>query len=800
MTNQQPSQGPIVSIENNFTKGLLTEFTGLNFPENAATDTANCIYTLTGDVIRREGFDYEVNHGQTLANRGNQAISYYTWTNVGGDGLTQVVVQQIGFILYFWRSSTASISNPLSTQLIGTVEVDLFAPAGVAFDITHECQFADGNGYLFVYHPTMDPIYITYNNGTLTATTIIVQIRDFVGVLDNLPVNTRPSSLSNEHLYNLINQGWTQGNPWQALSSTLINAMVGPATFSIPSGLSINNGDYVRIYNNHEAFPGDLPIVPGGTTIMSGSVTSYSGTNLTINVNYYGGQFGTGTGLSSYNDWGLVPINHGYINTWLTDEGNYPSNADVWWYFKDSTGIFNPATTQINVSIGNAYAPKGHFIYNAFQQQRGLVSGISGLTDTITNARPKTGCWFQGRVWYTGVDAQQPTTGDVAYSTWTENIYFSQIVQTVADFSKCYESNDPTSEELFDLLSSDGGVIQIQGAGSIYKLFPLLNALLVFAANGIWYISGGSSVGFSATDYTIVKLSAVKSLSSTSFVDVNGLPMFWNEEGIYQVEPAKQGTQLLNSPLHVQPLEVNPLTVGTILTYYNNIPLQSKKYVKGAYSPIDYVVQWCFKSMNETGITDRYTYDTILNFNTYNKAFYPYTFDISSSITPSINGIIYVSSPGGSTAPNSVFKYGMSVLSGSTYIITFGDEHDDTFTDWVTQGTPTDYTSYFVTGYKVHGQGQRRFQVPFIDVFLRNTDVSTSYEIQSIWDFATSSNSGRWSIRQIINNWNPNYGMSYKRHRLRGRGIVLQIKVTSVTQQPFDIMGWSAYEIQNPGV
>jgi len=43
--------------------------------------------------------------------------------------------------------------------------------------------------------------------------------------------------------------------------------------------------------------------------------------------------------------------------------------------------------------------------------------------------------------------------------------------------------------------------------------------MLVFAANGVWYISGGQSVGFTADDYTIVKLSAVKSISSTSYVD-----------------------------------------------------------------------------------------------------------------------------------------------------------------------------------------------------------------------------------------------------------------------------------------
>ena len=46
---------PSASIENNFTAGLKTEFTGLNFPENAATDCDNVIFDMPGDVTRRLG-------------------------------------------------------------------------------------------------------------------------------------------------------------------------------------------------------------------------------------------------------------------------------------------------------------------------------------------------------------------------------------------------------------------------------------------------------------------------------------------------------------------------------------------------------------------------------------------------------------------------------------------------------------------------------------------------------------------------------------------------------------------------
>lgn len=786
-----PSQ-VLTNVENNFTKGLITEFTGLNFPENAATDTENCVYTIVGDVIRREGIDYETNGILKSIDRTNCAITNYKWNNVAGDGLTQIVVQQVGGTIYFYRSSTATVISPLSTQiLVSTVSLSSFLAAGNTLDTSLECQYSDGNGYLFVYHSQCDPFYCSYVAGSITAASITLQIRDFAGIFEATPVNNRPSTLTAEHNYNLLNQGWSNVTAtWSASSSSTVTAGTGTKVFLIPTGLTVNIGDVVSIINPVNSFPGGT-FVPAGTLVMSGTVTSYSGGSLTLGITYVDSPWNGSSGST----WYLYPTNiHGYISAWLASTGNYPSNADVWWYYKDSAGTFNPGLTLNNTNPSFGNAPQGSFLLNPFIQTRSTVSGVAGLTDITTKARPTTGCWFQGRVWYTGVEDSFAATGDAIYTTWTESIYFSQIVQTQADFGSCYQTNDPTSENLFDLLPTDGGVIRIQGCGNIYKLFPLMNALLVFAANGVWYIAGNQGIGFSANDDSIVKLSAVRSISSTSFVDINGLPIFWNEEGIYKVEPAKQGQGLLNSPLHVNPLEVNPLTVGTILTFYNNIPLQSKKYARAAYDPVEYVAQWVYKSENETSVTDRYTFDSVLNLNTYNSAFYPYNLTIGNS--PSVNGIIYVNSPGGSTAPDSTVKY---VVSDASNNFTFAEEHDENYVDWATSGTSVNFDSYFVTGYKLHGQGQRWFQMPYIYVYSR-LDGPVSYKIQGIWDYAVTGNSGRWSVAQLINIFNPNFGFMARRHRIRGQGLVLQLKISSTDGMPFDIMGWSAYENQNTGV
>lgn len=773
-------QAPNASVMNNFTGGLKTEFTGLNFPENACTDVDNCVFSLIGSVYRRAGFDLETN-GILLADiTGEIAYSYYKWNNVGGDGETQILVQQAGSTLIFYLASSATITNPLSDQLINSsININTFIPSGSTNLVyNHQCEFSDGNGYLFVYHPYCDPFYVTYNPNTqtVTATVITVQTRDFSGIPEpGVAVNTRPSTLSNEHLYNLENQGWTTGSSWALPSSTVkfING-TGSQTWTVASGVAnVSNGQSVAVYGTTATGSPQTFLVGAGT------VTGYTGTSLTVNVTSFYVPMNT-------NNWNLVETSTaGYITNWFSAEGNYPSNADVWWQFKNTSNVFDPATTVANVTLNSGQAAQGHYILNAFNQQRSAISSIPGLTDVVTTIRPKTGTWFQGRVWYTGVDAQFLSTGDAPYSTWSESIYFSQIVTSTSQFGFCYQVNDPTAEDLFDLLPTDGGVINIQGCGSIYKLFPVQNGLLVFAANGIWFITGSQGIGFSANDYTVTKISNVQSISSFSYINVLGWPIFWNEEGIYTVSPSSQGGGLT----------VENMALGTILTYYSEIPLQSKKFARGDYNPLTFVVQWCFKSINETDITSRYQMDKILNWNTSNKAFYPYSFTNDKVF---IQDVKYIAGPGGSTSPDPVFKYPILFSTATS----FAEESDDiTWKDWSNPllNVSEDYTSYFYTGYNLAGKALTKWSSTYVYVYSDNT-VFTQYKIKGRWDFASSGNAGKDSNYQVITNDKPNYQYVYRRHKIRGRGMALQLNLQSISGQPFNVIGWTIWEMINQGV
>jgi hypothetical protein len=797
------AQNTATALMNNFIGGLKTEFTGLNFPENACTSTANCVFSLIGDVSRRGGINYESNY-QSASIKTSAATKTYQWKNVGGDGETQILVRQNGGTLYFYLSSSATVTSPLSAQILaGTVNIASFLAtnAVLSFDPTIECTFADGNGYLFVFNQQCDPFYVTYNTGTkaFTSARITIQTRDFAGVLDGLQqgslVSTRPPTLSNSHQYNLVNQGWTSNSQAASNTNTIPLSSTGSLTWALVSTSNTFYVGQVVIAN------GFTPSVDGGFLPLgsiTGTITAVSSTSLTFTESSH-----TGSGTPT---WWIITSSPNLIPTWFSTVGNYPSNSDQWWTYRN-TSVVNPNQTtptgllgQFDPSLAvngyilpsNTQAPQGSVILNTFVQTRTTATGVPGITDVTTTARPTAGCWFAGRIWYTGVNSSFQATGDISYTTWTETIYFSTTVTNPLDFGTCYQQNDPTSSTLYELLPTDGGSIVIQGSGAIRALFPIKFGLIVFADNGIWFIGGGSTFGFTANDYTIIKISNIQTLSSQSIINVQGFPMFWNAEGIYYVSPSQNGGSAHSPDIA---LDVQNLALGTILTYYSNIPMGSKIYARGDFDQINYIVQWAFRSTPETSIYDRYNFDTILNYNIVNKAFYPYTVS-NSSTSPYVSGINYVQNPSQIASPAPVFKY-LSTLNRSC---TFSEENDfTTYTDWTSAlGTGLNYTSNFTTGYMLGDKAQKLWQPLYVWVYSENME-QNAYMIQGVWDYASGTTSGKISTRQVINNNLPNFNRVFRRHKIRGHGNILQLQITSVPGQPFDFMGWSILDQINAG-
>lgn len=694
------------SIENNFSAGLISDATGLNFPPNACTETENCIFE-DGDVTRRPGFDFEFNHLPKAIDISQSAITSFVWKDVSGIGDLSLVVVQVGETLYFYETNQpfGAISQG---AIVDTIDLTDFSPAGADSPSLNECQFAQGLGYLFVFHPNLEPFYVAYDDGaqSVTETMIDVQIRDFEGVMEAVAVDDRPAVLTDAHAYNLFNQGWDEAK----------------------------------------------------------------------------------------------------ILEWEAALSNYPSNADVWWFFKNPDEEFD-VTTVDDRAPGNSQAPKGHFILSAFDQQRDAISGLTIDDVTTEEQRPSTGVFHAGRVWYTGVN----------YLGYTGKIYYSQIIETVAQAGYCYKPLDPSSEELFDSLPTDGGVINIPEAGTIIKLWPLSNHLLVFSSAGLWAISGSQGLGFTALDYSISFVSSISALSASSFVDIAGTPVFWSTDGIYAVTINKDGQ-----------LQVQSLTNKKIRDFYATIPTVSKKYARGAYNPYDNTAQWIYTSTEETDLTELYTFDSCLVFDTSAGAFYPWRVEESdvkihsmfisdlaivnqleidnvidaggdNVIDASGNQVVVLSNLSPYVAIEPKFKYLVS-FPDSGNKITWAEvtnPEDDKYLDWMTYDDGTDYESFFVTGYRLTGQGLRRFQSNYIFMFSDTTTQDLAYRIQCIYDYALSGDTGRWSALQTLTHTSGDYSTSRKKILLRGHGYAVQFKIRSVSGEPFHFIGWAILDTAN---
>lgn len=699
-----------VSVENHFTGGLITDSTGLSFPENSCTEVYDCELIFDGSIKRRLGFDFEDNYTTKTINRNGCAVVNYLWRNVAGNGDVTLLVVQVGATIYFYKTSISGSFSPGAVASTVTLTPVSGAPAtdGV------EAQFTEGNGLLIITHPYCEPIRVSYDTvtDTATATNITIKIRDFEGaVADPYAVDERPTStlaaLNVNHIYNLLNQGWTAAN----------------------------------------------------------------------------------------------------LTAWDTAQTTMPSNADVQWLFRDATNNFDASAAAIaRVMIGNTAAPKGHYIMSLSNQDRATISGQVGVAATTTGSqRPSTSVFFAGRIFYSGVN----------YVGFNSSIFFTQIIERVDQYGNCYQTNDPTAENLFDLLPSDGGVIVIPECGTIYKLMTVPGGLCVFAANGVWFITGSAGIGFIANDYTVQKISNITTLTAASFVNVAGWPSWWNGEGIYII--AAQSNQNLPS--------VKCISDGKIRGFYRDtIPIASKRFARGFYHDLDGHIRWLFKSESTVQLNEIYEYDRVLNFNIQTGAFYPWritdsnvkvhaiiTSDLISSVVKSDNVIANAADQVIDGSSNNVIaftdagvedspfdKYLVSYADGGTYKFTFSDKTNANYLDWFKyDNTGVDFTSYFITGYKIRGQAIKKFQDNWIRVFSNVLD-EVAYYVQGVWDFATTgSGTGKWSTKQYVAKATPGFSVLTNRLKVRGHGLSLQIRVESVPGKPFEIIGWSCVDSGN---
>lgn len=500
----------------------------------------------------------------------------------------------------------------------------------------------------------------------------------------------------------------------------------------------------------------------------------------------------------------------------------YPGNNKQWWVAKAQAddkdknikeGDFLPEILDKQFS-GNNRAPRGHFLLNAFRRNRSAVSGIAGLPIEDSGTRAQAVCFFSGRAWWAS----------------GSDVYYSQVVNHRSKAGLCYQEADPTSEDISDLIATDGGHVPLPEARNIQRLMPMSNGVLVFALNGVWFISGGDS-GFAATSISVNKVSAIGTKNPLSAIAVGDTIFWWSEVGIHALEqamgqfgpiPGKFGN--------------DNLAEQTIQSFYNSIPENSKTEAKATYDPKTNTVQWLYSDPYVP-----YRYNKILIFDVTLQAFYPWEvskIEAGPEIVGSIVDTGLTSSElqedvttGAGEAINTISLdkvvtsvYNTTVETRPTNLnyltvvdskLTFSRFDNSQYVDWQTfNGVGAPYSSYIETGFELLEDAMRKKQALRVFIHMRRTEddalgVPSSVKFRTKWDWTSKSDSNKWSReveayrpRQFnidtTTNLEDGFPVVVSNNKVRGSGKAVQFRFEcSEPNKNFDLLGWSVAYVGN---
>lgn len=342
------------------------------------------------------------------------------------------------------------------------------------------------------------------------------------------------------------------------------------------------------------------------------------------------------------------------------------------------------------------------------------------------------------------------TSGRVFYGA-KNNIYFSQVMEgeSIDKLSKCYQQNDPTAEQLSDLLETDGGSVQIDNATNIIQITKFRNGVMIYSTNGVWYLSGPDT-GFNATNFNLDQVSNSGCLSPESVVVVEDAHYYWSLDGIIVIAINQFG----------QP-EASNIIEQTMQTFYNDIPLTSKRKVSGVYNRIKKQVEWLYSDSTQTAADEyKYAIDKSLVLDTRLGGLWPQKYnatlseDLGQFIATSVN------TTKGTEALDVV--YVMMTLGAPTatqnYSANFAQKTDLNFQDFGTDYT----TAYIETGYETLDKPSNKKSAPYITTHFLQTeenfiadgsggfklDLQSGCQMKAKWDWNNSIANGRWSPPQ----------------------------------------------------
>lgn len=809
---------------NDFSGGFVTEASPLSFPENSAIDILNMNINKDGSIERRNALRTETPHFPLSTpnppDEYARVMYSYVWRNAGGISGNNFVVVQDGGRLVFYEEGDSVSSGWMYTDGSLRANATIDEPEDVDYS---PVSMTDINGILVVVHRYSAPVYIEYtpenNLFPFSGGIIDFEIRDLEGLDDGLDVDHRPSNLSNKHTYNLLNQGWTT----EKINTFHTSQNVYPSNADIwnvgrDAEQNFDPEELVKVdFGTSPAPKGRLLKNPFDTRLDEQQLID-SPKQIT-NVEFISDSAIEITAPSH----GLVAgtIDDGihccevYIDDLFILCGGEPHPDGNGYIYSDSFSIDGEIVLVSAIIDDDKFTVDfsgGGFFGDRCTEHRTIIYDTATIntewsptinTGYVTDERFRATTSYSGRIFYAG--AQHPEL--------TDKIFFTQIINNdPKKFGKCHQVADPTSEEDSQLVETDGGVISINGLGTVLDMRETSQSLVVFSTNGVWEIKGGGEGYFTAKDYSVRKITSVPVACARGVVDVEGSLMFAGEDGIYLLQANEVSLQLT---------AVN-LTVDKIKSFYNDNIGRFRCVADGVYDYKNRRVLWFYGNGNVPSAADStekfFVLSNVLVHNLDTQSFTKWQFPFhweSESKTAKIMEVVAIRNISAEQSCIRIF-YRHHAGNGNyeIRIATPDKPKKKGFVDLELE----EVESKVITGHATMGDvGVKKSARQIIAHFLRTEKGFTENSSGGLDAVHPSGCRGRvawnWTNSDVSNKWSPEFQMyrynqlymptgtgdkfdtGYEvittKTKLRGTGRALSIRLRSEKGKDMVLLGWS---------
>ena len=553
---------------------------------------------------------------------------------------------------------------------MGSVDISEYMVSSV--DETIEpLKYAIGSGYLFVVGSSIKPLKISYNSGSFKVEVFSLKVRDLSGIDDGLEVDEMPPAdpekletlkdLDIRHYYNLLNQGW--------IESDILQFAKDKTKYPSNNLQWFLGKDDSGKYNTEkllQKYFGNTP-APRGHFIINYSTMSRADAS---------GLYGVDpTVWSLYGD-ALMYVRNRKIRVrrslwnieqiyttkekrvlkkltfkWdrLARKSAKKSHDNKWsgkityqiYGLNTSTNTYDLIHSDSEVAYGassdNIYTvaldlTNNETAYNNYKVKVSFDDDSNGTPDIkhpiIASANLLI--YFEGdrtiddwvKESVRGVNTPTDITsmsGRMFYLV-NDTVLFSQVITETGDeYSKCYQDADPTSEELSDIIVTDGGYVKFNAMGVGKALQSFNRGVLVFGENVVYGLISPSDKTFSASEYDIIELSRAGIISGRSAVSTDNMVYYWSPLGIFRIGINPQtGSSLI----------AESVTHSTIQEWYDKIPEESKKTCRGCYDFVNNRIYWYY-AQPDTDEEDFTKLNRCLVLDLTHNAFMPFKIDNS---------------------------------------------------------------------------------------------------------------------------------------------------------------------------